>query len=786
MIRRERSLRRRGAVGCSPEENRSRPARVGTKVRAAFLLATVVAAGAAAAHAAPDLSARGPEIHVTRAAGPITIDGDLADPGWRGAARVDTWFETRPGDNVPPKVKSVGYVTYDDRYFYAGFHFYDPDPSRIRAPYADHDDISEAIDYGGVILDTRNDGRTAVLFLATPRGVEYDSVSNDATGNEDASPDFYWDAAGRITSDGWVLEIRIPFSSLRYTGSGPQSWGIMLFRNYPREFRYQFFSMPLPRGSSCFVCHANPLTGLDGLPSAEHLVVAPYLSAKQEALPRGDLGTPLANGPTDLTGGVDVKWLPTPDSAVDATINPDFSQVESDVAQISANERFALLYPEKRPFFLEGNELFATPIQAVYTRAITSPRWGARATGKSGDTAYTVLAADDRGGGSAIIPGPDASSFADQDFASRVAVARVRRDLGASFVSFLATDREIAGGGSNRVFGPDFQWRPNGADTVTGQILFSTSRTPNRPDLAAEWDGRSLSGGAADVWWSHSTRHFDASAEVKAFADGFRADDGFVPQVGFHETYAELGYSWLPTGFFSRVRVFALTDPMWADGGRLRTLVAAGVATEGRWNSFAKLWVYADRWRVAVPGVAPASAPMIPQTQVRFSLQATPSQAISGISFEGWFGEQIDFANARPGRGATLKLALSSRTTDHLALRLDAERRWIDVRPDGGGPRQRLLTAQVERLKATWMFNARSYARLIGQYERTDSDPALFRSAVDAHSGSLTGSALIAYKLNWQSVLFLGYGDERTIDAAGELRRSARQFFLKASYAMQW
>ncbi|HQT94066.1 MAG TPA: DUF5916 domain-containing protein, partial [Thermoanaerobaculaceae bacterium] len=652
--------------------------------------------------------------------------------------------------------------------------------------YADRDDISEAIDYGGIVLDTRNDGRTGVLFLATPRGVQYDAVTNDATGNEDSSPDFYWDSAGRITNDGWVLEIRIPFSSLRYAGTGPQTWGIMLFRNYPREFRYQLFSMPLPRGSNCFVCRANTLTGLDGLPSGDHLVVAPYLSAKQEALPRGGPGTPLVNGPADVTGGIDAKWVPNPDHAFDATINPDFSQVESDVAQISANERFALLYPEKRPFFLEGTELFSTPIQAVYTRAITSPRWGVRATGKSGDTAYTALVADDRGGGSAILPGPDSSSFADQDFASRVGVVRVRRDLGTSFVSFLATDREISGGGSNRVFGPDFQWHPNSTDTITGQILFSTSRTPDRPDLAAQWDGRTLSGGGADAGWSHSTRHFDASAEVKAFGEGFRADAGFVPQVGFRESYAELGYSWLPTGFFSRVRVFALADPMWDnDGGRLRNLVAAGVNVEGRWNSFAKVWVYADRWRVGPPGTDPAAFREIPQTQLRVSVQASPSQALSGISLDAVLGEQIDFANARPGRGATLTLALTSRTTDHLALRLDASRRWIDVRPDGGGPERRLFTAQVERLKATYTFNARGYARLIAQYTRTDSDPALYRDPVGARSGSLTGSALLAYKLNWQTVFFLGYGDERTLDTDGTLQRSSRQFFLKASYAFQ-
>src|SRR5262249_15580928 len=157
---------------------------------------------------------------------------------------------------------------------------------------------------------------------------------------------------------------------------------------------------------------------------------------------------------------------------------PDFSQIESDVAQIAANERFALFFSEKRPFFLEGIELFSTPIQAVYTRTITSPRFGVRATGKLGSLAYTGLFAQDRGGGSVIIPGPNGSDFADQDFLSFVGLARVRRDFGRSFVSLLATDREADGGVYNRVFGPDFQWRASGHDTVTGQFLMSFSRTP--------------------------------------------------------------------------------------------------------------------------------------------------------------------------------------------------------------------------------------------------------------------------------------------------------------------
>src|SRR5262245_6210368 len=337
-----------------------------------------------AADSAADIS-----IGIHRAAGPITIDGDLGDEGWKGAARVDTWYETNPGDNTPPKVKHVGYLTYDDKSFYAGFEFEDPEPGKIRAPLGDRDNVPSTTDYGGVILDTRNDGKTGLLLLASPHGIQYDAVSDDAGGNEDSSPDFFWDATGRVTETGWTLEMRVPFSSLRYPKGDPRTWRIMLYRNYPREYRYQFFNVKLPRGGNCFICRCAALTGLEGLPSGGHLVVAPYATGSRTGKAEDGPGTPFDNGAVKGDAGVDIKWTPTASTALDAAINPDFSQIESDVAQIGANERFALFYPEKRPFFLEGVELFSTPIQAVYTRTVTAPRWGVRSTGKFGPTAYT-------------------------------------------------------------------------------------------------------------------------------------------------------------------------------------------------------------------------------------------------------------------------------------------------------------------------------------------------------------------------------------------------------------
>src|SRR5262249_21156527 len=157
-------------------------------------------------------SLAGETLRITRAAGPITIDGDLSDEGWRTAGRVETFYEVSPGDSVEPKVKTVGYLTYDDRFLYVALDMTDPDPASIRAPYGDHDSVNgNSDDFAGVFIDSMNTERTAVEFFVSARNVQYDAVTDDASG-ENSSPDFFWDSAAKITDHGWIVEMRIPFA----------------------------------------------------------------------------------------------------------------------------------------------------------------------------------------------------------------------------------------------------------------------------------------------------------------------------------------------------------------------------------------------------------------------------------------------------------------------------------------------------------------------------------------------------------------------------------------------
>ncbi len=730
-----------------------------TKTRSVLLLAFVCLTLFLHAEEAP--------VPITRASGPITVDGDLSDPAWQTAARFDEWVETNVSDNGPPPAKQQGWVTYDDRFFYVAIKMDDPNPSQIRAPFGDHDNVNGSTDdYAGAIIDSRNDSKTAILFLVNPNNIQYDAATDDNTG-EDSSPDYFWDSKTRITPTGWQLEIRIPFASLRYktapNETDAQTWGIILYRNYPRDRRYQMFTHRLPRGSSCFVCNYNKITGLTNLPSGQHLIAAPYVTAGR------------ADGKFTNDEGADVKWTPNAFTALDATINPDFSQIESDVAAITANERFAIFYPEKRPFFLEDVNLFATPIQAVSTRTITAPRWGMRATGKFSADAYTLLVAQDQGGGRVILPGAELSDFADQDFSSTAAIGRVRHDFGAtSFLSMLGTTREISGGAHNRVLGPDTVWRINDKYSVTGQLLFSDTITPNRPDLTKQWDGSHLRSHAGFVNLRRNSAKDDLYVEHLDYGDEFRADNGFVPQVGYRSTYEELGHTFRPKGFFNRFRIYELAQYQTKqDGAKLYQLMSVGFGADGRHRSFWRLRYANDEVR--------DDNRLFERNRLYYTVQFAVNRVLSFVTLDGWVGDEVDFTKHRLGHGSSISYSATIRPNDHLELRLNNGIRWLNV---AGG---RLFTAQSERIRATWTFNAKSYLRLVTQNLRTNQNRVRFDDqTLDQHSGSLASQLLFAYKLNWQTVLFVGAGDLHEVSAEeGDLFKSARQVFMKLSYAFQ-
>lgn len=705
----------------------------------------------------------------------IVIDGDLADAGWQSAQRVEGFVEYFRGDNVPSTAPTTAWIGYDDSFLYVAFRNEDPRPVEIRAPLSDRDKVLGDQDYVAVLLDPLNDRRSGVAFRVNARGVQTDSVVNDANGEEDFSPDFFYDAVAQRTPGGWTAELRIPLSSLRYPATDPQTWGVILMRNYPRDFRYIMANTPIPKNSGCFVCHAATLEGLTGLPSGSHMRLTPYSTANvsERALFPANRQLPAANRSFESDLGLDLKWSPSARLTVDGTLNPDFSQIESDIPQSTVNARFALAYDEKRTFFLESVDLLSMPMQVVHTRTITSPSWGVRATGQSGSNAYTLLVAEDRGGGSMVLPGMSGSDFVPQDFRSQVLIGRLRRTIGKSFGGLLLSAREIEGGGHNRLFGPDFLWKPNATDQVAGQVLVSNTTNPDRPELNEQFDGRAANGLASRVYFQRDSKRYDLWAATSQYSPEFRADNGFIVQNGLRRAGTWVGLRTYPKRFLSYLRAYAGVEHDVArdEGSTLRSGIYQGAYVQGKWGL--------DGWATMRFEKERVGGALLDANSLEFDVRLVPTRWLPQLRLEGMAGQRIDYAGARVGDGAALHLSTTFRPTDHLEVQLRATREWLDL--DGG----RLFSAEIDWLKLTYNFTARSLARVITQQSQVARNAALYASPVKERDRTLTLSALYGYKLNWQTVFFVGFGDSSITADHGVLTRDNRSVFMKVAYAFQ-
>ena len=299
---------------------------------------------------------------IPRVEGPIIMDAILDEPFWSQAAKIPILYEINPGENLPTKTTTTTLVAYDDRNLYVAFTIIDPDPSKIRAHYSDRDTAFQD-DFVGFVIDPFNDERRGYEFFVNPLGVQMDLFQDDVNGNEDASWNAIWDSAGRLTETGYQVEIAIPFSSLRFPKTQSiQTWGFNAMQIYPRGQRFVYQSQPVDQNLSCFLCQISKIEGFEGITPGRNIEINPALTFGT-TMPREAPGGPMDWSAFPL--GLTAAWGITPNLTLGASVNPDFSQVEADSAQLDVNTQFALFFPERRPFFLEGADFFSTPLDEV-------------------------------------------------------------------------------------------------------------------------------------------------------------------------------------------------------------------------------------------------------------------------------------------------------------------------------------------------------------------------------------------------------------------------------------
>jgi len=471
---------------------------------------------------------------------PPVIDGKLDDEVWKTAVVLKDFYQVQPGDNLIPENRTEVMIGYDARFLYLGFHCYD-DPAKVRANIPKRDQIWDD-DYVGILFDTFNDQRRAYEFDFNPLGVQADGIWTEGQG-EDFSLDLVMESKGMVTNDGYTIEVAIPFKSLRYVAGKDKMWGIHFWRRTKRLNNELDMWIPMDRDKNSWLAQAGHLTGLEGLSAERTLELIPSLTVsetgkRKTALPFNALaGTPdpgrFVNEPIDFDPGLTGKYTLTPTVTLDFTLNPDFAQVESDQLVVTANQRFPIFFEEKRPFFLEGIDIFNTQIAAVHTRAIVDPDHAVKLTGKVDRNTFGLLLASDNAPGNFsddertnpnIFPG--IQRFVDKNAAA--GILRLKRDVGKSdsFIGFLTTYRRFVDE-YNQLGGFDGRFRIDKQTTFSWQVLGTHTRHPFFfPEEGKVRDSKQ-NGFIYAVDYNQSGRHFGHEFSMVGRTRYYVADLGF-------------------------------------------------------------------------------------------------------------------------------------------------------------------------------------------------------------------------------------------------------------------
>lgn len=708
---------------------------------------------------------------LTPAHTPMRIDGVLDDPAWASATVIPLTHEWLPGDNTEPPVRTECLVTLDHENLYVGFRAFDPDPSQIRLHLADRD-FPFLDDTVGFLIDTFDSQRRAYLFKVNPLGVQFDATVSDVDDSEDSSWDAIWNSAGRLTTDGYVVEMAIPFRQLRFAPSQQkQTWGFLATRTYPRSVVHELRSTANDRSQSCLVCQFDSLEGLEGLEVGYNLEVVPTITATRTDQ-RTTLTSPIESGEEDVEAGLSVRWGLTPSLTLNAAINPDFSQVEADVAQLDVNERFALFFPEKRPFFLEGADFFSTPIRAVFTRTIANPEVGVKLTGKKDKNVFGVQFARDNIT-NLIFPGFESSGFSSVDQDVDSAILRYRRDVGrTSTLGFLYSGRQ-GDDYRNHVYGVDGAYRLARSNTLRFQLLNATTAYP---DAVAEDNGQQLgsfSGHAWQVDFAHATRDWRWRVNASETDEDFRADGGFVTRVAVQQAFFDASRFFWPEedSWFSRLQARI-------NGILIQTqdseLVEQGLNIEFFYEG-------PKQSRIAV-GIRPNEEAFRGQSfkNVRGDIRASfrPSGDLRVELFVRG-GEIVDFTNVRKSDFRRIEPSMEF----NLGRRISGELSYTWEEFDFEG--QKFLEANLAQTTLRYHFNVRTFVRAIFQYRDVERDLALYNPGIQLppKQEELFSQLLFSYKLNPQTVLLAGYSDTAQGNESIDLTQRSRSFFLKIGYA---
>lgn len=705
---------------------------------------------------------------VPEVTGKIRVNGVLDEEIWQQALKLSLDYEVTPGYNIKPPARTELFLAYTPTHLYVAFKAYDPAPAKIRARFTDRDSFW-GDDWVAVMLDTFNDSRRTFSFCSNPLGVQADMIESTVGGGHNW--DAIWDSAGKITDWGYVVEMSIPFSSMRFQKSeDEQVWGIEAMRGYPRSAYHQFTLFPIDRSDNCRMCKAPRIKGFKGTTQGKNLEFDPTLSGiyTQDRAPytKDEFET----SRKDVEPGITARWSISPEVTLNAAVNPDFSNVEADAALLDVNKQFALFYPEKRPFFVEGFSIFNTRLLAVNTRAFADPDWGVKLSGKVRKNAFGFFTAQD-GITNLIFPGSQGSRTTSLAMNTYGTVARYRRDLGkSSTLGLLMTDRE-GDDYFNRMGGFDLDWRVTKKDRVRVQYLGSQTRYPD--DIAARYKqpGDDFWGNALDLSYFHGTRKYNWYVSYRDIGDKFRADLGHMPQGNYKNYEGGYKYIWRRRAG-SWFTLFSLGASGAYEQDHNDNLLDKNITLKLNYNGPQQSFFICNY----IIGKRAFVGKEFNNNKILFTSGMQPGMFV--FQFDGSIGDQIDFVGARQGKIVFLNPIIEYKAAPRLVTRIDHVYEQLNV--DGG----RLYTANLTNFHAIYHLNRRTFIRGILQYVNYDFNMALYPINFDNIQKSFFTQFLFSYKINPQTVLYLGYSDNYDANQVFGLTQDSRTLFLKIGYAL--
>lgn len=743
---------------------------------------------------AQENSAKLAQLNIPHVKQQINVDGELDDAMWQQALSIPLNIVNSPWNNKPSPVQTTAKVVENGEFLYIAFVAQDPNPELIQGFLGDRD-TRWGDDLVGFKLDTYNNRRLNYEFFVNPYGVQHDSIANEMTGDSDSAWDGIWDSVGKVTTSGYQVEMAIPYHILNFEDNNDiKTWAMELIRLYPRDSRLRISHIELDRDEACWLCQIPEITGFKEAKASKNLMLTPTLVASRNEsrliqdqdgniiLPKPDW-----NGDNDIDAGLDVRWGINANTLLNVTVNPDFSNVESDAGQLSVNKTFSLFYDEKRQFFVENSEYFSSNFDLVYTRNIADPEYGAKLTGTQGDHSYGAFITNDTQT-NIIMPGNTGSRLISLKEDNESGAIKYRYDVNKDFsVGVISTLRQTDDY-HNFVSGIDSKYRLDDSNSLQAQVLYAD--TQDSAVMTASGNQEKFSDQAFKLAYEHDSEYWNIDAEHQEIGAQFRADLGFMPRADYQKSkllttrtfYGEPESAWQEMKFAGQWQILHNEN-----GELLERSISSSFNIDGPMLSvFDIMVVAADKIglrrheldsTLAINNSIDGNTERFQENQavVYGSIQPTPQIS---TELELTIGDKIDYDNNRLGDISVLYGNISYNVNKHLEF--EFSHTYSDLKAESAN----IYTENLTELRVSYQFNINSYLKFNVVYTDIDFNLDNNPAAYTAKDNKLSTQLIYAYKLNPQTVFYFGYSDNSyQDDRLKSLERNQRTVYSKISYA---